>query len=155
MASMKQLFSTLPGQCHLSSKRHHSNMKSECDSFHLALGGQTSSYACTTRGSMVINNFRNNPALLFLLFTGSSPNTGNTMSLLKMEILTFVSVTYKRRCDTSRIWPHKSQYSALGDKGCHFHRIIPFAKEEAWQVHSWGIKCGTVVAAALRVIQVK
>lgn len=103
MASMKQLFCTFPGQHNLSSKKYQSNMESECLSFYLALGGQTSSYSSTTRDSAVINNFQNNLALLFLFSTDRTHGTGSITSLLKMEILKFASANNKRRDDTNRM----------------------------------------------------
>lgn len=135
MASMKQLFWTFPGQCsevNLSSKTHHSNMVLECHRFYLAGGEQTSSYFYITRDSAVINDFQNHNVLLFLFSTGSTQGTENKISLLKIEVLKFVSMTYKRRGDTNRIWPPGSQYtwSGLGEKGCHFHCIIKFNKGE-------------------------
>lgn len=103
MASMKQLFCTFPGQHNLSSKKYQSNMESECLSFYLALGGQTSSYSSTTGDSAVINNFQNNLALLFLFSTDRTHGTGSITFLLKMEILKFASANNKRRDDTNRM----------------------------------------------------
>lgn len=75
----------------------------ECHSFYLVVGGQTCSYFCITRDSAAINYFQNHNVLLFLFLTGSTQSTENKISLLKIEILKFVPVTYKRRGDPNRI----------------------------------------------------
>lgn len=110
-------------------KKHHSNLEYECHSFHLALWGQTCSYSYTTRDSAIINNFQNH-TVLFLLSTVSTQSTESTMSLLKIEILKFFSVTDKRRGDTDRVWPHGSRHPGPGEKGCHFPCTFKFTKEQ-------------------------
>lgn len=100
MASIKQLFSTFPGPCHLSSNRHHSYMESE--SHILALGGKACSYSCTTRGSTVINNFQNNIILLFFSYSLMAVAKTQEVQCLYF-VLKFASVIEKRRGDTNRI----------------------------------------------------
>ena len=117
MASMKQLFCTFPGQCsevNLSSKRPMATWSRNVTV--LSASRRANKLLIPTQPEpwqAVINYFQHNTALLFLFSIGSTQSTGSKMSLLKIEMLKFVSRTYKRG-GVDRMWPHRFQDTAEG-----------------------------------------